>query len=122
MSRRISAFRKAAASDGNDHCETTVTETFAMAYAAGWIAREIGILPADWHITRAVMTTYKRNLYRSPLPRSFQDVLQEIAAGANVVQLNGGERPTGPFDDTNVFVRNRERATKCPFALARSTL
>ncbi len=112
VSRRIRAFRKAAASNRNDHCESVVTNTFALAYAAGWIAHMIGILPADWRSSRAVMTTYRRNLYRSPLPRSFQDALQEIAAGANVVQLSGSAQPTGRFDDTNVFFRNRTRGNE----------
>jgi hypothetical protein len=112
VSRRISAFRKAAASNRNDHCESVITDTFALAYAAGWIARMIGILPADWRISRAVMTTYRRNLYRSPLPRSFKDALQEIAAGATVVQLGGDEGQIGQFDDKDVFVRNRERGNE----------
>lgn len=109
---RLQAFRKAAASDRNNHCEATITDTFAMAYAAGWVARKIGILPADWRIDRAVMRCYRKEMYRSTLPRSFHHTLQEIAAGANVVQLSGGEQPSGPFDDTNVFVRNGPRGNE----------
>lgn len=112
VSQRISAFRRAAAGNRNDHCESAITDTFAMAYAAGWIACKIGILPADWRIARAVMKTYRRNLYRSPLPRSFQDTLREIAAGATIVQLGGDEGQIGPFDDKDVFVRNRERGNE----------
>ncbi len=112
VSRRISAFRKAAASNRSDHCESAITDTFALAYAAGWIARKIGIIPPNWRVGWAVIQCYRKDLYRPTPSSSFHDTLLDIAAGADVVQLGGDEGQTGTFDDTNVFIRTRERGNE----------
>ncbi|WP_294211006.1 DUF927 domain-containing protein [uncultured Sphingomonas sp.] len=109
VSKRLEAFRKAAADDRNDQCEAIVTDTFAIAYAAGWIARHIGILPPTWPVNVAVMRCYRHYRHQAAPPRSFIDILREIAAGDDVVQIGGSESQTGSFEGTNVFVKNLGR-------------
>lgn len=112
VSKRMEAFREAAADDRNDQCEAIVTDTFAMAYAAGWIARQIGILPPTWPVNVAVMRCYRHHRHQAGAPRSFIDILREIAAGDDVVQIGGSEPQTGSFEGTNVFVKNLGRRTE----------
>ncbi len=112
VSDRIKAFRKHAAGDRNDHCEAIVNDTFALAYAAGRIAQKAGILPSDWRIGSAVMRTYRDDLCRPATLRSFNDVLREIAAGEDVVHLDGREHEAGLIQRAQVYVRYRQRGNE----------
>ena len=112
VERYINAFRKAAASDRNNHCDAAVTDTFATAYAAGRIAQDAGILPSDWMVSRATIRCYRRYLYRPALPRNFKDVLQEIASGSDVVHLDGSEQQAEVIQRAQVFVLHRKRGNE----------
>jgi hypothetical protein len=112
VSKRMAAFRRAAAGNRNDHCDAMITDTFAVAYAAGWIARGQGILPASWRINVATMRCYRRHLHQAVPPRSFNDILLEIAAGDGVVEIGGSEPQTASLDTTNVFVKHSGRGTE----------
>jgi len=109
VSNYIRVFRKYAAGDRNDHCEAIVIDTLALAYAAGQIAQKAGILPSDWRIGSAVMKTYRDDLYRPTSPRSFNDVLLELAAGDDVLHLDGREHGVGMIERAQVFVKHRKR-------------
>jgi preprotein translocase subunit YajC len=110
--RRMNTIRRAAAGNRNNHCDAIITDTFAMAYAAGWIARQQGILPESWCVRKAVMRCYRRERYQAVPPRAFADVLQEIAAGDDVVEIGGSDPQTASLDTTKVFVKHGGRGTE----------
>jgi len=112
VSNYIRVFRKYAAGDRNDHREAIGTDTLALTYAAGRIAQTAGILPSDWRIGRAVMKTYRDDLYRPTSPRSFNDVLLELAAGDDVLHLDGREHDVGLIELAQVFVKHRKRRSE----------
>ncbi|MGR6331480.1 DUF927 domain-containing protein [Sphingomonas sp. XXL09] len=106
VSGHMNTFRTKAAGNRNDLCDAVITDTFALAYAAGEIAKQQGVLPDEWQIGPATMRCYRRYRFQAGAPRPFAELLREISTGDDVVQIGGSKRLIGSLQDANVFVKH----------------
>lgn len=106
---RMQEFRKRAEPDLSDGIAVRTADAFGLVYAAGELARSYALLPAGWQCGPAVLACY-RSRYVASEPRSFDDILLELAHDPATIRLDAGTTPPKPaaLAAAHAFIRKRE--------------